>query len=71
MLEHNMAAARAFAFATVLSHDPVGAEGKVTFTPGQPTDEPCPTLENFALALAGRLPLTWHGAGGVWNLQWS
>lgn len=69
MLEQNMAAARPFAFALVLSRDPAGAIGRVAFTAGAGTDEACPTLENFATALAGRRPLTWSG-GGVWRLDW-
>jgi len=35
------------------------------------TDDPCPSLENFALALTDRRPLHWGGAGGAWALVWS
>jgi len=35
------------------------------------TDDPCPSLEDFALALADRRPLHWGGAGGEWTLAWS
>ncbi len=70
LLDHNMASARAFAFAAVLTREPAGAAGRVTFTPGSVSDEACPTLENFATALADRGPLRWSGAGGVWTLAW-
>lgn len=68
MLEHNMASTRSFAFAAILTREPAGAAGRVAFTPGPQTDEVCPTLENFTQALAGRRPLNWHGAGGLWAL---
>jgi hypothetical protein len=70
LLEHHMASARTFAFATILSRDPAGAAGRVAFTPGAPADEAGPTLENFTEALAGRRPLHWTGAGGTWTLEW-
>jgi hypothetical protein len=70
MLEHHMASARSFAFAAILTREPAGAAGRVAFTPGPPTDDACPTLENFTQALAGRRPLHWHGAGGAWTLEW-
>lgn len=71
MLEHDMASGRAFAFAVLLTREPTGAAGRVTFTPGEATDEACPTLEKFALALAARSPLRWPGAGGTWMVEWS
>jgi hypothetical protein len=70
MLEHQVASARAFAFAAVLTPEPVGAAGRVAFTPDEPADETCPTLEDFTAALAVRRPLLWHGAGGTWSLEW-
>jgi len=70
MLEYHMASARAFAFATILTSDATGAMGRVAFTPGPWTDEPCPALEDFATGLAERRPLRWNGAGGAWSLEW-
>jgi len=70
MLDHHMASPRSFAFAALLTRDAAGAIGRVGFTPGTATDEPCPALENFTQALAGRCPLKWHGAGGTWALDW-
>ena len=70
MLEHQVASARAFAFAAVLTPEAVGAAGRVAFTPDEPADEPCPTLEDFTAALAVQRPLRWHGAGGAWSLEW-
>ncbi len=70
MLEHHLASARSFAFAAILTREPAGAAGRVSFTPGTPADDPCPTLENFTEALAGRSPRHWHGAGGAWALEW-
>lgn len=71
MLEHGMAAARPFAFAAILSRETAGAIGRVTFVPGSGGSEvTCPTLENFAIALAERRPLGWQGADGAWNLAW-
>jgi hypothetical protein len=71
MLERGMASATSFAFAAILTREPAGAAARVAFTPGAQTDEACPTLENFAHALAGRSALNWRGAGGMWTLEWS
>jgi hypothetical protein len=71
MLENKMAAARPFAFAALLTREANGAIGRVAFTRGNSTEEACPSLENFALALDARQSLTWTGSGGTWNLQWS
>ena len=71
LLDHGMASARAFAFATVLTRQPADASGKISFQPDSQPDQACPSLENFALALAGRLPLAWSGSSGNWTLQWS
>ena len=71
MLEHGMASSRSFAFAAILTREPAGALGRVAFTPGPPADEVCPSLEDFAAALAERRPVGWHGAGGSWTLAWS
>jgi hypothetical protein len=70
LLEHRMASARSFAFATVLTADAAGATGRVGFSPADETDEPCPSLETFALALGERRPLHWSGAGGAWTVEW-
>jgi hypothetical protein len=71
LLDHGMASPRAFAFATLLTRQPAGANGKISFQPDSHSDESCPSLENFALALAGQQPLAWSGSGGHWTLQWS
>ena len=71
MLELGMAAARPFAFTAVLARDPADALGRVTFTSGEQPDESCPSLEDFALALANRQSLSWSGGGGKWILAWS
>jgi hypothetical protein len=55
----------------VLTRDPAGAAGRVTFTPGAEADETVPALFDFAQALAGRRPLHWSGGGGAWALAWS
>jgi hypothetical protein len=70
MGEHGMASARAFAFATILTREPAGALGRVAYSPGPAADEPCPTLEHFTTALAGRQALRWSGGGGTWSLEW-
>ncbi len=71
MLEQGMAAARPFAFAALLTRDPVGAVGRVAWLPGTGgNEESCPSLENFAMALAERRTLGWQGAGGRWSLEW-
>jgi hypothetical protein len=71
MLEQGMAAARPFAFAAALTREPVGARGRIAFTPDNGTiDEACPALEDFAHALAERQTLGWRGGGGTWTLAW-
>ena len=71
MLEQGMAAARPFAFAAILTHERAGATGRVAFVPEMGAAEGvCPSLENFAVALAGRRPLSWRGADGMWSLEW-
>ena len=71
MLDHDMAAARPFAFAALLTREPAGAIGRVTFTLGHTVDDACLALEDFALALANRQPLSWSGSGGNLTLAWS
>ncbi len=71
MLEHGMASTRSFAFAAILTREPVGALARVAFMPGLQSDEASPSLEDFAAALAERRPLGWCGAGGAWTLTWS
>jgi len=70
MLEHNVASARSFAFATILTRDTATAAGRIAFTPSTARDDFCPTLENFTAALAERRALRWSGAGGTWVLDW-
>jgi hypothetical protein len=71
LLEHGIASARAFAVGLVLTREATGAAGRVTFTPSELTDEPCPTLEAFTEAVSSRRSLRWNGAGGSWTLDWS
>lgn len=77
MHDYQMAAERSFAFAAVLTPEPSGATGRVAFSAtadsasGSAGDGPCPSLETFAVALAERRPLAWHGGGLVWTLEWS
>ncbi len=70
MLEHDMAGVRPFAFAAMLTRSEDGAVGRVAFDAKAATDDRCPTLEDFATALAERRPLRWNGAGGTWNIDW-
>jgi hypothetical protein len=70
MLEQGMAAARPFAFATVLTRERAGAAARVAFSPTAAADEPCPSLEDFAIALAERRLLAWCGGGHAWTLEW-
>ena len=70
MLAHGMASARSFAFAAVLTRNATDAIARVTRVPSSVSDEPCPDLETFALALSSRRPLGWAGAGGAWALEW-
>ncbi len=66
-----MASDRAFAFAALLTSESAGSCGHVRFQPaGGISDGPGPTLDAFAAALAGRLPLRWLGAGGEWTVEW-
>ena len=70
MIESGMASDRAFSFATVLTREAAGALGRVGFNPGNPVDEPCPSLDLFGSALLERSALAWQGAGGSWTLEW-
>jgi hypothetical protein len=70
MLEHGMASARAFAFATVLTREPAGAAARVAFTLGPAGKDTGPALEDFAQVLAERRALRWTGAAGTWMLEW-
>lgn len=71
MVGHDMASETSFAFAALLTLEAAGAAGRVALSPGAAPDGPCPSLEDFARALAGRVPLAWHGAGGAWAVEWS
>ncbi len=73
MLEHAMAAPRAFAFATILTRERTAALGRVAFAPALAAraDDPCPALETFAHALAARRPLSWRTTAGAWSLDWT
>lgn len=71
MLEHNMAGARPFAFATQLTRSAAGAAGRVSFIANTAADDTCPALEDFAVALSERRALRWNGAGGAWAIEFS
>jgi hypothetical protein len=71
LLEHDVASARAFAVALVLTREPAGAIGRIAFAPGPVPDEPCPTLEAFTEALAARRSVRWAGGGGTWAVDWT
>lgn len=71
MLEHNMASPLSFAFAAVLTRDPAGACARVSFVKSGDAGQTPPTLEEWARALADRVPLSWPGGGGVWTLAWT
>jgi hypothetical protein len=67
-----MAAATPFAFAVEFRREAAGALGRARFMPdAEAADASMPSLEQFALALAGRAPLAWDGGGGRWSLEWS
>lgn len=72
MLDHGMASDRAFAFAAVLTHAGADAIGSVSFErdAGTVKDAACPSLLEFASALAERRPLAWFGGGGHWSVAW-
>jgi hypothetical protein len=70
LVEHDLASGRSFAFALVVTRSPADAAARFAFTPGDPAEDPCPTLEKFAQALTGRHALQWSGAGGLWKLDW-
>lgn len=72
LLEQQMASERAFAFALEFQRDAEGAVGRATFTPAvtNATAEACPTLAEFADAVAERRPLQWSGGGGAWSIVW-
>lgn len=71
LTERQMASARSFAFAAILTPEPNQAVGRISLSPGQSPEQACPSLEQFAEALAARAPLRWHGGGGQWALEWS
>jgi hypothetical protein len=72
LLERGQASERAFAFAAVLTPEPAGAVGSISCGSvlENAPDESCPTLVNFTDSLAAKRPLTWRGAGGIWQLAW-
>ncbi|MEJ1972368.1 MAG: hypothetical protein WDM96_07870 [Lacunisphaera sp.] len=72
LLEQGYASDRAFAFAALLTRNPMDATGRLVFTPERGVaDDACPDLATWAAALATRAPLQWHGAGGAWSVVWS
>jgi len=72
LLEQGMASKEAFAFGIVLTIDRTGTTGRIGYEPRHGlADEPCPGLLEFAVALAERRALRWHGAGGEWRVDWT
>jgi hypothetical protein len=71
LIQYNMASAKSFAFAAVVTREAAGAVGRIAFTPAIQADDACPSLETFTQALSERGALNWHGAGGLWTLEWS
>ncbi len=74
LLDHGVASDRAFAFALGLAACPgPGAIGRLAFTadPSAAAPESCPSLPDFADALAERRPLSWRGFGGEYALEWA
>jgi hypothetical protein len=72
MLDLGVASDRAFAFALGLDSGSSGATGRVAFLPHPPGPAAgsCPSLPDFADALAERRPLRWPGHGGEFMLEW-
>jgi hypothetical protein len=75
LLEAGQASARAFAFAALLTREPAGAIGCVSFDYAAAgtgaVDDPCPTLDTLADALAERRSLAWRGADGGWSIAFA
>jgi hypothetical protein len=71
LTEYNVASTRSFAFAAIVTREAAGSMCRILFTPNAMADDACPSLEEFTRALAGHGPLTWHGAGGLWAIDWS
>lgn len=72
MSDHAMASKRAFAFGALVNSERTGAAARVVLDPSLAvsSEEPCPTLEGFATALADRRQLRWSSAAGAWSLEW-
>jgi len=70
LLERHLASDTSFAFAAVLTRDPAGAAGWVSFAAGPQTGGSTPSLEDFTRALADQETWQWPGSGGTWNLGW-
>ncbi len=74
LLDHGVASDRAFAFGVGLGAGPApDAIGRLGFAadPSAAAPEPCPSLPDFADALAERRPLRWRGFGGEYALSWA
>lgn len=70
LLDRGVASATSFAFGLLAGDDSTGAAGSISCASDAGADQPCPTLEAFADALAGRKNLSWHGAGARWSIAW-
>lgn len=71
MLDYYMASTHSFALALGLTREDVGAFGRVIFEANAALpDEKCLALDEFAMALAERRALHWHGGGGRWSVEW-
>ena len=70
MTQYDVASPLSFAFAAIATREASGALCRIGFTPDARADDACPSLEDFARALAGRDALGWHGSGGRWAIDW-
>jgi hypothetical protein len=71
LLDHKMASERAFAFGAVVIRESAGAVARIEFVSEMSAqEEPAPSLENFAAALAERRGLKWRSGNGRWLLEW-
>jgi hypothetical protein len=70
LLENGAASDRTFAFGALLTRERAGAKAKISrASGGVEADTACPTLAEFADALAESRALSWRG-GGEWRLEW-
>jgi hypothetical protein len=70
LTEYGVASTKSFAFAAIVTREAAGSACRIAFTPAAMADDACPSLEEFTRALAEHDPLKWHGAGGLWAIDW-